>query len=225
MNLTRVSREQDGSTQFLHVPIADLIPDTAVLLIKVLNIEHHGRSRIGLNHFDSVSRGCPVEFLDEILVHRQPALEGSPVSDDALGDTAEENQSVNNQIRQGLDPGSTDGGCSGFRVPQTLSQAEEVLRKFDIASVWGPSQSVSRAERLHRLRVRGIGPPGWEWVDAVLRAFPVLAQLRPGQHPDPPEPSPHRNSQRDRVSCEQGWHIAQKVKQTAPAIGSDDIPF
>ena len=190
MNLTRVSREQDGSTQFLHVPIADIIPDTAVLLIKVLNFEHHGRSRIGLNHFDSVSRGCPVEFLDEILVHCQPASEGSSISDAAPSDKPGANRNVTNQIRHGLGHGSTEGDCSGFRVPQTLSQAEEVLRKFDIASVWGPSQSVSRAERLHRLRVRGIGPPGWEWVDAVLRAFPVLAQLRLGQHPDPPEPPP-----------------------------------
>ena len=94
MNLTRVSREQDGSTQFLHVPIADLIPDTAVLLIKVLNIEHHGRSRIGLNHFDSVSRGCPVEFLDEILVHCQPASEGSSISDAAPSDKIVQNFSL-----------------------------------------------------------------------------------------------------------------------------------
>jgi len=189
MNLTRVNREQDDSAQFLHVPANDLIPDTAVLLIKVLNIEHQGRSRTGLNHFDRVSRGCPVEFLNDILVCSQPASEGSYVSDAVLSNKAEANRNVQNQIQYGLDQGASEGGCSAFRVPQTLSLAEEVLRRFDISTVWGPSGSLSRAERLHRRRARVADPPGWEWVDAVLRAFPVLAQLRLGQHPDPQSPS------------------------------------
>ncbi len=165
--------------------------------------------------FDRVSKGCPVEFLEEILVHRQSALEGSSISDAASSDKAGANRNVNNQVRHGLDHGSMEGGCSELRVPQTLSQAEEVLQKFDIATVWGPSQSTSRAERLHRLRLRGLGPPRWEWVDAVLRTFPVLAQLRQGQHPDPPEPPLHGNTPRVRVSCESEWHSVQKVKPLA----------
>ncbi len=103
------------------------------------------------------------------------------------------------------------------RVPSPqLLQAEDVLRKFDISTVWGPSQSLSRAERLHMLRVRGLGPPGWEWVDAVLCAVPVLAQLRLGQHPDPPEPPLHRIAQRVRVSGEPWRLFARKAKPTAP---------
>ena len=160
MNLIRVTREQDDTTQFLHVPTADLIPDTAVLLIKVLNIEHQGRSRIGLNHFDRVSRGCPVQFLDEILVPSQPALEGSSILDATLSDKAGTNRNVTNQKRHGLDHGSTKGDCSDFCVPHTLLQAEEVLRKFDISIVWGPSQSLSRAERLHRRRALAEDPDG-----------------------------------------------------------------
>ena len=217
MNLIRVTREQDDTTQFLHVPTADLIPDTAVLLIKVLNIEHQGRSRIGLNHFDRVSRGCPVQFLDEILVPSQPALEGSSILDATLSDKAGTNRNVTNQKRHGLDHGSTKGDCSDFCVPHTLLQAEEVLRKFDISIVWGPSQSLSRAERLHRRRALAADPPGWDWVDAVLRAFPVLAQLRPGQHPDPPAPPPRCNAQRVLVSCAPGRRSVQRMKLTAPA--------
>ena len=68
MNLLRVNREGDGAPQFFHVPVLDIIPDTAVLLIKVINIEHQGRARDGLNHFDCVRNGCPVQFLDTILV-------------------------------------------------------------------------------------------------------------------------------------------------------------
>ena len=215
MNLMRVNREQDGSTQFLHVPTADLIPDTAVLLIKVLNIEHHCQSRTGLNHFDRVSRGCPVEFLDEVLVHSPPAAQGSTIPNFVSSDKAGANRNMKNQTRHGLDHGSTEG-CSEFRVPQTLLQAEEVLRKFDISTVWGPSQSLSRAERLHRRRALAQDPSGWEWVDAVLCAFPVLAQLRPGQHPVPPEPPLHRNPQRVRVSCDPGRQSVQRVKPTAP---------
>ena len=53
-------------------------------------------------------------------------------------------------------------------------------------------------------------------MDAVLRAFPVLAQLRPGQHPDPPEPPLHRNVHRVRESCEPGRQSVQKMKLTVP---------
>jgi hypothetical protein len=42
VNLMRINREQVGSAQFLHVPTADLIPDTVVLLIKALDREHQG---------------------------------------------------------------------------------------------------------------------------------------------------------------------------------------
>ena len=54
-------------------------------------------------------------------------------------------------------------------------------------------------------------------MDVVFRAFPVLAQLRSGQHPDPPEPPLHCNAQRVRVSCEPGRQSVQRMKPTAPA--------
>ena len=56
-------------------------------------------------------------------------------------------------------------------------EAEELLKTFDIATFWGPSLSLTRAERLQRRRKYYPNMPGWEWVDEVLQAYPALAQL------------------------------------------------
>ena len=77
MNLMQVTRHEDNTPLFLHVPAVDLIPDTAVLLLKVLNIERQGQCRVRRNHFDRVSRDCPVEVLDVILVHIPSTQQGS----------------------------------------------------------------------------------------------------------------------------------------------------
>jgi hypothetical protein len=64
-------------------------------------------------------------------------------------------------------------------MPVTIEEAEEVLRPFDVSPYWGPSQSLSRAERVHRVRKFGYVMEGWDWVDAILAKFPELAMSRP----------------------------------------------
>ena len=180
MNLLRVNREDDGAPQFFHVPVLDIIPDTAVLLIKVLNIEHQGRARDGLNHFDCVRNGCPVQFLDTILVNKRAlnrdlsALPTILPAPEMGRDNADKLKRTDNCARGG-----------GDSIPPIYLAAQAALKIFDVSNVWGPCQSVSRAERLSRRRAFTADPPGWEWVDAILRLYPPLAQLRAGQIPGP----------------------------------------
>ena len=66
LNLLQIPNE-NGTPQFFHSSVVNLITDEAVLLLKVLNLERHGRERAGLNHFNRVSGSEPVEFLQDFL--------------------------------------------------------------------------------------------------------------------------------------------------------------
>ena len=66
MNFSCV-RQESGNMLYYHLPLLDLVDnDRAVLLIKLLNIEHHGASRLLSNHFDVVCGRRPVEFLEDL---------------------------------------------------------------------------------------------------------------------------------------------------------------
>jgi hypothetical protein len=65
-------------------------------------------------------------------------------------------------------------------IPDNIWSAQTALQVFDNAvSIWGPKLSVTRNERIARLRkfFPG-GMPGWEWVDAILIRFPALGSLK-----------------------------------------------
>ncbi len=64
LNLLQITNE-DGTVKFLHFSAVDHTTNEAVLLLKVLNIERHGRARTALNHFDRVSGVKPVGFLQD----------------------------------------------------------------------------------------------------------------------------------------------------------------
>ena len=66
LNLFQIPNE-NGTPQFFHSSVVDLINDEAVLLLKVLNLKKHGRERAGLNHFNRVSGREPVEFQQDFL--------------------------------------------------------------------------------------------------------------------------------------------------------------
>ncbi len=66
---------------------------------------------------------------------------------------------------------------SRLRISNDILDAEQALRTFDNALLWGPKSSVTRFERLVRLRKYST-PAGWDWVDAILERFPVLGNLK-----------------------------------------------
>ena len=81
--------------------------------------------------------------------------------------------------RQERDRNRTAGLCIDQWMPETVEEAENALMTFDISPYWGPSQSLSRAARVHRVRKFGYSMEGWDWVDVILAKFPELAQGRP----------------------------------------------
>ena len=66
LNLLQIPNE-NGTPQFFNSSVVDLINNEAVLLLKVLNLEKHGRERVRLNHFNRVRGRAPVEFLQDFL--------------------------------------------------------------------------------------------------------------------------------------------------------------
>ena len=65
-------------------------------------------------------------------------------------------------------------------IPDNIWDAQKALKVFDNAvSIWGPKLSVTRNERVARMRklVPG-GVSGWAWVDAILTRFPALGSLK-----------------------------------------------
>ena len=62
-------------------------------------------------------------------------------------------------------------------IPTNILDAEQALREFDSATLWGPKCSVTRSERLARGR-KYFSSAGWEWVDAILQRFPALGSLK-----------------------------------------------
>jgi hypothetical protein len=59
------------------------------------------------------------------------------------------------------------------QIPTDIFEAERALSVFDCAGAWGPKSSVTRFERLARLRKYSL-TAGWEWVDDILRRSPAL---------------------------------------------------
>ena len=64
-----------------------------------------------------------------------------------------------------------------LRISNDILDAEQALRTFDNAPLWGPKSSVTRFERLARLRKYST-PAGWDWVDFILERFPALGDLK-----------------------------------------------
>ena len=107
-------------------------------------------------------------------------------------------------------------------VPASASQAETLLNQhFDFASYWGPSLSLTRAERFDRgLRLRGV-PPEWvravsEWVSAVLAKYPELARLKRDQRI---RDSQHQSARVQRVASDQAT-----IESTANKRVCDSMP-
>ena len=69
-----------------------------------------------------------------------------------------------------------------LQVPDSILEAETLLnQKFDLAMHWGPSCSLTRAERLERGRRLGLASQKWNWVSTVLDKYPELAKLKSDQ--------------------------------------------
>ena len=82
------------------------------------------------------------------------------------------------------------GGYSYARtIPTTILEAEQTLREFDNARIWGPKSSVTRFERLARRR-KYATTPGWDWVDDILHRFPALGSLKAHEQYRRPAPIP-----------------------------------
>ena len=171
LNLLQIPNE-NGTPQFFHSSLVNLITDEAVLHLKVLNLERHGRERAGLNHFNRVSGSEPVEFLQDFLPV-WAANETSP-----LGSC---------ELRLGLaqhgEPGSaTNDVTAPNRALITADEALVLLRSIDISTVWGPSRSCTRRQRRDRLIHSGRAIAGWEWVEEIFRQHPALADAKPGEN-------------------------------------------
>jgi hypothetical protein len=76
-------------------------------------------------------------------------------------------------------PGACPGAVPSARTVATFNvlEAEQALREFDCSTRWGPAFSLTRFKRLARRRALPEAPPGWEWVDDILRRFPALGNL------------------------------------------------
>ena len=87
---------------------------------------------------------------------------------------------------ESLAVGGLTTSCSSLprnHSPASLEEAVTLLRSFDISTQWGPCQSLTRTERLRRLKQIAREPPGWEWVEDILRIYPALADVKPAIHP------------------------------------------
>ena len=73
--------------------------------------------------------------------------------------------------------------CTRNHSSISFETAVHSLRSFDISLDWGPSQSLTRAERIRRRKQDGQVPPGWEWVENILQIYPALADVKPAPHP------------------------------------------
>ena len=103
-------------------------------------------------------------------------------------------------------------------IPDNIWSAETALQAFDNAvSIWGPKLSVTRNERVARLRkLSPGGRPGWEWVDAILTQFPALGSLKAHERYVGPD------SQGLVDSVPLGTSLAQVVefRHTLPNLGN-----
>ena len=108
------------------------------------------------------------------------------------------------------------GGCDS--IPLIYLAAQAALKIFDVSNVWGPCQSVSRAERLSRRRALTADPPGWEWVDVILRLYPPLAQLQAGQISGPLRIP----STREKTAAANTTQTSTKTIKAESALGPSD---
>ena len=111
-------------------------------------------------------------------------------------------------------------------VPASASEAEILLNQhFDFASYWGPSLSLTRAERFDRgLRLKGV-PPEWvnavsEWVSAVLATYPELARLKRDQRIRDPQ---HQSARVQRVASDQARVESTTNKLIAETFQYDKV--
>ena len=112
-------------------------------------------------------------------------------------------------------------------VPASASQAEILLNQhFDFASYWGPSLSLTRAERFDRgLRLRGV-PPEWvravsEWVCAVFAKYPELARLKRDQRIQDLQ---HQSARVQRVASDQASIESTENKRVCDSRSSRQNP-
>jgi len=73
--------------------------------------------------------------------------------------------------------------CTRNYASILFETAVHLLRSFDISMEWGPTQSLTRAERIRRRKRVGQVLPGWKWVENILQMYPALADVKPAPHP------------------------------------------
>ena len=91
-------------------------------------------------------------------------------------------------------------------IPTDILEAERALSAFDCSSVWGPKSSVSRVERLSRLR-KYSSIAGWEWVDDILNQFPALGSLTANERIQDGARCTVTHSAQNNVLAEQGSEV------------------
>ena len=136
--------------------------------------------------------GAPIGVAKQVISDQLSATGGGLKVDDllhapeAVGDsTAAQGASiltVEITRSEGLVP-SEPTSCMRDHSSISFERAVHLLRSFDISLDWGPSQSLTRAERISRRKQVGQVPPGWEWVENILQIYPALADVKPAPHP------------------------------------------
>ena len=141
LNLLQIQIE-NGTPQFFHPSVVDLINDKVILLLNVLKLEKHGRERAGLNHFNLVSGREPVESLQDFL----PV--GVANATNPFGA-----RELRLRMAQHGEPGSATNNVIALnRILITGAEALVSLRSVDVSTVWGPSRSCFRRQRRDRLK-------------------------------------------------------------------------
>ena len=107
-------------------------------------------------------------------------------------------------------------------IPTDILEAERALSAFDCSSVWGPKSSVSRVERLARLR-KYSSIAGWEWVDDILHQFPALGSLTANERIRDSARCTVTHSAQNNVLAVQGLHKCS-IAPDGPAVRKSKLP-
>ena len=164
MNFGRIQQES-GNMRYYHLPLSDLVDnDDAILLVKILNIEHQGASRGLLNHFDLVCGQNPVEFLQDLA----PAPDRIVAGRDIIDLTSDNMEMTTVQIGQ-TSRKQQDILCSAQAIQdQKVQTAEQALQSTEMRLRTLSPADKSRA-RAYIVPLGAAGEPGESGIGSSIR--------------------------------------------------------
>ena len=136
--------------------------------------------------------GAPTGVAKQVISDQLSATGGGLKVDDllhapdAVGDSKAVRGASNltgQVVSSELSAPSEPPSCTRNHASISFETAVHLLRSFDISMDWGPTQSLTRAERIRRRKRVGQVPAGWEWVENILQMYPALADVKPAPHP------------------------------------------